>query len=389
MAQAVLVGLSGGVDSAVAAYLLRGEGLEVHGLTLWLWEPDGPRENRCCSVDTAALAARELGIPHEVLEVGPEFRRLVVEPALAAYRAGITPNPCAVCNREVRFALLLREADRRGIGWVATGHHARVRRDGGARLLRGRDPTKDQSYFLYGLSQAELGRALFPVGERTKAEIKALAGELGLTAAHLPESQDLCFAPGGIAALLPDAPPGPILDLSGRKLGEHRGLPHYTVGQRKGLGISCPEPLYVVALDPEENAVIVGPEEALWARGLVARDLAWISGRPPETVFSAEVQVRYRSPAVPAEVELRGDAAHVRFARPVRAVAPGQAAVFYRSDEVLGGGIIAQALPLRGQALAGQARVEDVAQPFPEQVHPEHEQEDRHPRDGGDPPRPE
>lgn len=343
MAQPVLVGLSGGVDSAVAAYLLCQEGFAVYGLTLWLWGPGTPRENRCCSVDSASLAARELGIPHEVVEFGAEFRRLVVEPALAAYRAGITPNPCALCNQEVRFVLLLREADRRGIPFVATGHHARVRQDGPARLLRGRDRGKDQSYFLYGLSQVELARARFPVGERKKAEIKALAGRLGLTAARLRESQDLCFAPDGVPALVPDAPPGPLVDLRGRVLGEHRGLPHYTVGQRRGLGISSPEPLYVVALDGERNAVVVGPESALYAAGLVAKDVRWIAGAPPGSAFCCEVQVRYRSPAIPAQVVLREGEAHVRFSHPVRAVAPGQAAVFYRGEEVLGGGIIAHA----------------------------------------------
>lgn len=339
------MGLSGGVDSTVGALLLREAGYEVHGLTLWLWPWDSRLENRCCSVDTAALAARELGIPHEVVEVGADFRRLVVEPALAAYRRGLTPNPCTACNRDVRFKLLLREADRRGCELVATGHHARVDRSRDrARLLRGRDPAKDQSYFLYGLSGDELKRALFPVGEFKKSQIQEMARRLGLTAAHLPESQDLCFAPDGIPALVPDAPPGPVLDLQGRVLGEHRGLPHYTVGQRRGLGLASPEPLYVVALDPERNAVVVGPETALYASGLLAEDLRWIAGEPPAAEFSCEVQVRYRSPPVPAEVRVEGDQAAVRFADPVRAVTPGQAAVFYRGEEVLGGGTIARPL---------------------------------------------
>ncbi|MCR4391387.1 MAG: tRNA 2-thiouridine(34) synthase MnmA [Candidatus Acetothermia bacterium] len=340
----VLLGMSGGVDSTVGAWLLREQGYDVLGLTLWLWDPAGSLENRCCSVDTAALAARELGIPHEVVHAEAAFRRLVVEPTLAAYRRGLTPNPCALCNREVRFALLVAEADRRGIPFVATGHHARVRWENGrGLLLRGRDPNKDQSYFLYGLTQGELSRALLPVGELVKDEIKGRARELGLTAAQLPESQDLCFAPEGVAGLIAGAPPGPILDLSGREVGEHKGLPHYTVGQRRGLGIASPEPLYVVALDPKRNAVIVGPERALYADGLVATDLRWIAGEPPADRFSAEVQIRYRASPVPAEVEVRGDEAWVRFAEPQRAVTPGQAAVLYREEVTLGGGTIARA----------------------------------------------
>ncbi|HID09116.1 TPA: tRNA 2-thiouridine(34) synthase MnmA, partial [Candidatus Micrarchaeota archaeon] len=282
-----------------------------------------------------------LGIPHETVQAHEEFRKLVIEPTLKAYREGRTPNPCTFCNREVRFALLLREAEKRGIPYIATGHHARIRRGNGVfLLLRGRDPAKDQSYFLYSLTQGELSQALFPVGEMTKGEIREIARRKGLTAAYLRESQDLCFAPGGIGELVPDAPPGPIVDLSGKVIGTHRGLPNYTVGQRRGLGISSPEPLYVVALDPKRNAVVVGPESALYAEGLVAGELTWIAGEPPGEAFSCEVQIRYRAAPVRCEVELREGKAYVKFERPQRAVTPGQAAVFYRGEVVLGGGVI-------------------------------------------------
>lgn len=337
----ILVGMSGGLDSTACAWLLREQGYQVHGITLWLWDPSAPHENLCCSVRVAELAARQLGIPHETVEAQGLFRERVIEPTLAAYRQGTTPNPCALCNHSVRFSLLLEEADRRRIPLVATGHHVRiVQRHGRTYLLRGRDPAKDQSYFLYGLTQEALHRARFPAGRFTKEHLRAAARAHGLTAAELPESQDLCFAPEGLAALAGPAQPGPIEDTGGRRLGTHRGLAVFTVGQRRGLGLSAQHPLYVVRLDPRRNAVIVGPEEALWTRALVARDLRWPGSRPPARAFRAQVQVRYRSAPEPAVIEIWQDKAHVRFDRPVRAVAPGQAAVLYRGPRVLGGGVI-------------------------------------------------
>ncbi len=337
----VLVGMSGGLDSTACAWLLREQGYEVYGITLWLWDPSEPHENPCCSVKVAELAAQQLGIPHETVEAQELFRDRVIEPTLTAYRQGTTPNPCALCNHSVRFTLLLEEADRRGLSLVATGHHVRIaQRHGRTCLLRGRDPAKDQSYFLYGLSQRALRRARFPAGLFTKRHLRTVAREQGLTAADLPESQDLCFAPEGLTALAGPAQPGPIEDTSGRRIGTHRGLAGFTVGQRRGLGLSARNPLYVVHLDPARNTVIVGPEQDLWTRALTAGDLRWPEDRPPARAFRAHVQVRYRSTPEPASVEIWQDRAHVQFARPVRAVAPGQAAVFYRGPLVLGGGTI-------------------------------------------------
>jgi len=337
------------VDSTVCALLLLRQGYRVHGLTMWLWDPEGPMENPCCSVNTASLAAHELGIPHDVVQAHDGFRRLVIEPTLEGYQTGITPNPCALCNSDVRFTMLADQATRRGFRYIATGHHVRIiRRQGKAALFRGRDPNKDQSYFLYSVGQDELRRALMPVGELTKRDIRALAEELGLTAARLPESQDLCFAPSGVAALLPRNTPGPIVHLSGHRLGTHKGLAQYTIGQRKGLSLRSPEPLYVVRLDPETNTLVVGPESELYERTFNATNLRWPGGAPPARAFRASVQVRYRSPAQPASVELWKDTAYVQLDRPIRAIAPGQAAVFYRGDRVLGGGTIRGQSPSRG-----------------------------------------
>lgn len=348
-----LVALSGGVDSSVAAALLVEAGGHVEGATLKLWSPEdgcpdprrSARLNACCSLrdaTDAAQVARRLGIPFHVVDAREAFRRAVIEPSVAAYEAGRTPNPCVACNRSLKLGVLLDWARAHGLDRLATGHYARIGRDPDGRpassdveryrLLRGLDRAKDQSYFLYFLSQEELAALDFPLGALSKPEVRARAAALGLVTAEKPESQDLCVPLPRVER------PGDLVDLVGRGLGRHRGVAFYTVGQRQGLGLSG-GPWYVVRLDVEANRVVVGGAADLEVGGLVARLEAW-NGPPPEAWTPAEVQVRYRSRAVPAEVRGAGDTLEVRFATPLRAVAPGQAAVVYRGDEVLGGGAI-------------------------------------------------
>jgi len=340
----VLVAMSGGIDSSVAALLLKERGHEVFGATLNLWSYAGRLE--------VAAVARQLGIEHRFLDYGEPFKREVVEHFIREYLEGRTPNPCIRCNTLVRFPALLAEAERLGCEYLATGHHARISREDGAyRLLRGRDPGKDQSYFLYGLTQRELGRLLFPIGNYHKREVLARAREAGLRIKER-ESQDLCFVPNGDyrGFLLESSPdgirPGEIVDLEGRVVGRHKGLPFYTIGQRKGLGLatSTSERLYVVALDPENNRLIVGPEESLYSKGLIAKEVNWVAERPGGRV-EAEVKLRYRSRPVAATVEPLNDRRiKVIFKQPQRAVTPGQAVVLYCGERVLGGGVIAEAL---------------------------------------------
>ncbi len=357
MTTSTLVALSGGVDSSVAAALLVEAGGHVEGATLKLWSPEdgcpdprrSARLNACCSLrdaTDAAQVARRLGIPFHVVDAREAFRRAVIEPSVAAYEAGRTPNPCVACNRSLKLGVLLDWARAHGLDRLATGHYARIGRDPDGRpassdvkryrLLRGLDRAKDQSYFLYFLSQEELAALDFPLGALSKPEVRARAAALGLVTAEKPESQDLCVPLPRVER------PGDLVDLAGRVLGRHRGVAFYTVGQRQGLGLSG-GPWYVVRLDVEANRVVVGGAADLEVGGLVARLEAW-NGPPPEGWTPAEVQVRYRSRAVPAEVRRVGDTLEVRFATPLRAVAPGQAAVVYRGDEVLGGGAIERAL---------------------------------------------
>jgi len=352
----VVVAMSGGVDSSVAAALLVERGYDVIGMMLRLWSEDCGEggSNRCCTPAQMADARRiasQLGIPFYVIDTQDVFLRTIVQFFIDRYAAGETPNPCLECNRHIRFDWLLNHALALGAEFLATGHYARTERapDGRVRLMAGRDAGKDQSYVLSVLTQEKLRHALFPVGDFTKPEVRALADRFGLPVAQKHDSQDLCFLADGdyrrfLAQHAPEAVrPGPIRTRDGRELGRHSGLPNYTIGQRKGLGISAPEPLYVLETDAAHNALIVGTREELGNVGLVAGRMNWVSGEPPAEPFRAEVKIRYKARSAPATITpLPSDGARVRFDAPQRDITPGQGAVIYDGDEVLGGGIIAR-----------------------------------------------
>jgi tRNA-specific 2-thiouridylase len=353
----VVVAMSGGVDSSAAAALLKEAGHEVIGVTLRLNRVERAAQGRCCSpddIDDARAVADALGIPYYVFETSEQFREQVIEPFVDAYLRGETPVPCAACNRALKFGHLLDRAEALGAR-LATGHYARIETGPGGvlRLFRGADPSRDQSYFLWQLGPAELSRLAFPVGTITKAEARAVARRAHLPVADKAESQDICFVPDGDAAgfvarhagdRLP--PPGPIVDTAGRVLGEHRGLHAYTVGQRKGLGIAHRLPLYVTELRPESNALVVGPEEAIGRREFEAAEARWTTGVPPAPDEVLTVRVRHRHAGAACRVEVDGARFRVIAVEgPIRAPAPGQAAVLYRGDEVVGGGTIVRSVP--------------------------------------------
>ena len=354
MKRRIVVAMSGGVDSSVAAALLVEAGYEVVGMTLHLLESP----SRCCSLEDAEQARRvaeQLGIRFYVANYTDAFRSEVMEPFADAYLSGRTPIPCVACNRRLKFGRLLGRARALGAEGVATGHYARVERDaegGPYRLLRGRDARKDQSYFLFGLDQESLAQLHFPVGEMDKAAVRTRARTLGLAVADKPESQEICFVPDGdyarvVERLRPAALPGEgdIVDSAGRRLGRHGGVHRFTVGQRRGLGVAGRERLYVKALDAARNRIAVAPAAELTSRRASLSEVSWVAGPPSGGELRAAVQIRYRHRPVGAHIEARGTRAEVTFDQPVTSVAPGQAAVFYRGDAVLGGGWIDAASP--------------------------------------------
>ncbi len=348
----VAVAMSGGLDSAATLALLQEQGCDVLGVTMRLWrEPSGSRDAAEDDLVSARRVCRALGVAHQVVDLQAPFYERVVYPLLDAYAAGQTPNPCIRCNREIKFGLLLEQALALGADALATGHYARIAEGaGGYQLLRGRDATKDQSYFLFRLGQETLARVLFPLGDHTKQEVRAYARAKGLPVAERAESQDICFVRDRdyrrfINQERPEAVrPGPIYNQAGQQLGEHRGLPYYTVGQRSGLGIAAPRPLYVLAVDAEHNALVVGYADELGGQILFAEEVVTVSGGTLPPALHVHAQIRHRARSVAAWVYPEGaDGARVCFEAPLRDITPGQAVVFYQGDQVLGGGIIVRA----------------------------------------------
>lgn len=353
----VLVAMSGGVDSSVTAYLLQQQGYECIGATMKLYHnstikaPSGSENTFGTSddVEDAQCAAFRLGIPHYVFHFSDDFEQNVIQKFVYGYQKGFTPNPCIDCNRYLKFGQLYRRAKELGCDFIATGHYVQIAEDSGKFLLKkAADKSKDQSYVLYSLTQEKLAHTLFPLGGLTKAEVREIAEKQGFLNARKHDSQDICFIPDGDYLSFLEhytgtkSLPGDLIDLQGNVLGKHRGAAAYTIGQRRGLGLAMPEPVYVCGKNMAENTVTVGPETALYSRGLTAEEWNWIVP-PPEGTFQAWAKIRYSQKEHSASIQAEGDKVYVTFDEPQRAISPGQAVVLYEGDIVLGGGTITKA----------------------------------------------
>lgn len=350
-ARRIAVAMSGGVDSSVAALTLREAGEDIFGVMLRLWSIGPKSQNRCCSPRDLANArkiAADLDIPFYVLDVQSRFKEIVVDSFVDGYAKGITPNPCIACNRQIRFGFLLERSLAMGATHMATGHYARTEsHNGGLRLLRAADRSKDQSYVLHVLNQEQLKKAIFPIGKLQKPRVREIARESGLIAADRSDSQDLCFLGGmdyrKFLREYADArmQPGPIVDPAGTVIGEHDGLAGYTIGQRKGIGIAAANPLYVISKDMEHNTLKVGPRTDLGSSKFHVGQLNWISGELPRPDSSLEVQIRYNAHPIPAHIyPLSDDRLEVDLSASAPGITPGQWAVFYADEACLGGGMI-------------------------------------------------
>lgn len=353
-----MVAMSGGVDSSVTAALLDERGYDVVGVTMKIVpdyiENSQEQEGSCCAIDDAKIVAAALDIPHYAVNFKEEFHKKVIDNFVSEYSRGRTPNPCIVCNRLIKFSKLLQRARELDCDYLATGHYARIVKSGDDDkyyLKKGLDQEKDQSYMLYRFNQQQLARIMMPLGEYSKDDVRELAAEYELPIHNKPDSQEICFVPDGDYTKFLDrhfdspGEPGPIYYVDGEKIGEHEGLYNYTIGQRRGLGISMDHPVYVLEIDSGNNALIVGPREKLSSRGLIAEDVNWIHFDEIPESLQVEVKIRYNDTPVAATVYPgEGGRARIEFSGSRDAVAPGQSAVFYRDDLVLGGGIIEKAI---------------------------------------------
>ena len=344
----VAVAMSGGVDSSLAAALLKEAGYEVIGITMQIWPPEKQAFGGCCgleAIEDAKKVSYKLGISHYVMNLRDIFAQRIIADFCQEYSRGRTPNPCIRCNQYIKFDVLLQRIKELEADFLATGHYARIDHSSdGHRLLKAIDLSKDQSYFLYTLGQDELKHLLFPLGNLYKVEVRKQAAKLDLPTANRRDSQDVCFITDKdyrsfVAQHIP-LQPGDIVDTGGKILGKHNGLARYTVGQKQGMGLTSNKRLYVLRLDTTGNRLVVGTEDQLLSNALSAGKLSWVSGKVPREPIRATAKIRYKSPEAAAELKLNRETAEVKFHQPQRAIAPGQAVVFYQGDDVLGGGII-------------------------------------------------